>query len=325
LDELRGVYDAVVLATGLPADRRLGIPGEDLPGVIGAGALTRPWSSHPEAPAPAIGKRVVVLGMGNVAADIVRILAKTPEEFDGSDLCPDRTAALTAAGVQTIDVVARGPADTARIDPVMLRELGRLEAARIRVDGLPGGEDKLAEAFAAIDGHAPAGVRRMLTFRFGWTPERITGTEAATGVAFAATDGSGRAMGLPCDTVITAIGFSEDPALPRDALLARPSDDGCLAPGLYAAGWFRRGPRGTIPDNRADALAIAARIAADLAPSFGDRPGRAALGARLPDAIPYSGWQRIDAAERAEAPEGRCRRKVDTLDRMLTLARQEGA
>lgn len=327
LDELRGLYDAVVLATGLSADRRLGIPGEDLAGVIGAGRVTRAWNDHPDAAPPALGRRVVIMGNGNVAMDLVRILAKEPGEFEGSDLSPGNAAALEAAGVDSIEVIGRAPAGHAKFDPVMVRELGKLTGARIRVMGDTsgiGGEGKLAEALAAVDGHAPAGARREVTFRFGWTPRRLTGGTGVEAAHFTASDGSGAELVLDCDTFVTAIGFEAADA-GRDTLLAAASEDGRLAPGLYAAGWFRRGPRGTIPENRADAQAVAARIAADLGAGSGvHKPGRAALTARLPGAVDYAGWQRIDAAERAGCPEGRCRQKIATIGRMLDIARPEG-
>lgn len=324
LDDLRGLYDAVVLATGLSADRRLGIPGEDLAGVAGSGRVTRAWNDHPGAEAPpALGRRVVILGNGNVAIDLVRILAKGPAEFEGSDLSGRQGAALAAAGVETIEVVGRSPAAQAKFDPVMVRELGKLAGARIRVIGAEGAEGKLAEALAAVDGHAPEGASRTVTFRFGWTPVRLTGRDRIEAAQFAATGGSGEEMTLDCDAFLTAIGFeAQDPG--RDALLAEASDDGCLAPGLYAAGWFRRGPRGTIPENRADAQAVAARIALDVAEAAGAKPGRAGLKARLPGAVDYAGWQRIDAAERETCPPARCRQKIPTIGRMLEIARPEG-
>lgn len=323
LDELRGLYDAVVLATGLSADRRLGIPGEDLAGVIGAGRLTRAWNDHPDAAeAPALGRRVVILGNGNVAMDLVRILAKAPGEFEGSDLSARNAETLAAAGVETIEVVGRSPAAQAKFDPVMVRELGKLMGARIRVIGAEDAEGKLAEALDAVDGHAPEGATRTVTFHFGWTPVRLTGGARVEAAQFAATDGGGEEMTLDCDSFLTAIGFESALPAEREALLAQAGADGHLGPGLYATGWFRRGPRGTIPENRADAQAVAARIAAELSP--GGKPGRAALAARLPRAVDYAGWQRIDAAEREDCPPGRCRRKITTIGRMLEIARPEG-
>lgn len=313
LAALRAAYDAVVLATGLHEDRALGVPGDALPGVVGAGALTRALNDHPDAgPMPALGARVAVIGNGNVALDVVRLLAKRAEEFDGSDLAPAREAALAAAGIAEITVIGRGPAAAARFDPVMLRELGRLATASIAAEGATGA-GPVAEALAAIDGHAPAGATRQIRFRFERPVLRVEGAGRVTGLTLAGPDGPET---LACDSVVTAIGFG-GPGAGADA-------EGCVAPGLYAAGWARRGPRGTIPDNRADAQALAARIAADLAAAPGRAPGAEALGAHLAGAVGFDGWQRIDAAERAAAPAGRCRQKFATRAALLAAAQAKG-
>jgi ferredoxin--NADP+ reductase len=130
---------------------------------------------------------------------------------------------------------------------------------------------------------------------------------------------------VPCSSVLTAIGFEAvaDAGLPRDALIAAAQDvdAGRLAPGLYAAGWFRRGPRGTIPENRADAQALAALILGELSPDPA-KQGRKGL-AGLTGTVDYDGWCRIDAAEVAAAPEGRCRTKMASREEMLRIAAQK--
>ena len=173
LEELRSLYDAVVLATGLSGDRRLGIPGEDLAGVYGSGVITRAWNDHPDADGvePAIGRHVIVIGNGNVAIDLVRLLAKTDDELEGSDLSTHRSRALVDSGARRIHVIGRSPAHVAKFDPVMLRELGRLSQARISVENATG-EGKVIDALAAIDGHGEADARHSITFQFGWMPER---------------------------------------------------------------------------------------------------------------------------------------------------------
>lgn len=302
LEALREMYDAVVLATGLDQDRKLGVPGDDLPGVLGSGVVTRAWNDAPDSTPPQIGPRVVVIGNGNVAVDLVRLLAKTDAECEGSDLT------LTLPPVTRIDVVGRSPAEAAKFDPVMLKELGRLGAASIQVHGAEG-EGKVIEALATLNGHAPEGARCAVHFHFGWVPEAIEGDTRVTAARFAR--GAER-LSLPCDTVLTAIGF--------DGSRQEADVEGRIAPGLYATGWARRGPRGTIPENRADAMQVAATIAADLGP--GGKPGRDALAPLVPQAVGYAGWQRIDEAERAAAPEGRVRAKIRTRVAMLALAQR---
>lgn len=318
LDELRAAYDAVVLAAGLATDRRLGIPGEDLAGIAGAGTVTRALNEHPDAdPLPVLGRHVVVMGNGNVAIDIVRLIAKSADELAGTDLGPVPTAWLTAGHIETIDIVGRSAASHAKFDPVMVKELHHLAHATIKVEGAgtaaePAGQKKL-DALAAIDGiaHGP----RRLTFRFGLTPTAFEGAEGrVTAVRFH--DAAGAETVLPCDTFISAIGFDTGANLSRGALLehARDIDAGVLDDGLYATGWFRRGPRGTIPENRAEAQALAARVVADLDAATG-RPGLPATGR-----VDYAGWKRIDAAELAAATADRCRRKIADRAAMLALA-----
>ena len=291
LEALREAFDAVVLATGLHQDRRLGIPGEVLAGVHGSGAVTRAWNGWPDAPLPVIGRRVVVLGNGNVALDIVRLLAKGEGELAGSDL-----ALVPGQGVETIEIIGRSPAEAAKFDPVMLRDLARLGECAIRVIGAGG-----AAGLVALDGHSPPGARKTLTFRFGLTPRAIEGAGRVERIVF---DG----LTLDCDTVITAIGFEGD----------RPAADaeGVVAPGLYAAGWAKRGPRGTIPENRADAQVVAQSIAADLP----EGPGKPGL--TFPQAVDFKGWQRIDTHETTAAPPARVRAKITDAATLLRIAKE---
>jgi len=295
LDEMRATFDAVVLATGLHEDRKLDIPGEGLPGVYGSGVVTRAWNGWPGAKPPRIGSRVVVVGNGNVALDLIRLLAKCDDELQGTDL-----AQSPGADVTDIQIIGRSPAHASKFDPVMLRELGKLTDCSIQVVGATG-DGKVVEALTALDGHAPAGARKRLTFRFGLAPRRIEGADKVERVVF---DG----LTLECDTVLTAIGFQGEDQPAADA-------DGYIAPGLFAAGWRKRGPRGTIPENRADAQTVAARIAIDL-PQGPGKPGLIAT-----ETTDFAGWQRIDAAECAAAAPNRVRTKITTLPGLLVLAR----
>lgn len=305
LEALRGAYDAVVLAAGLSGDRRLGVAGDDLAGIYGAGHLTRALYDHPDAnPLPDLGKSPLIIGNGNVAIDLLRLLAKQPEELDGSDLGAAATAWLAESGIETLTIVGRSPAAQAKFDPVMIKELAKLGHVQIEVrDAELGAGGKVLEALAMLDGSG-AGARRI-TFRFGLTPVAVVGEGQVQAVRFAGANGEEE---LPCSSVLTAIGFDPAPvALPNTQ-----------AEGLYAVGWFQRGPRGTIPENRADALALAERILADLTADPA-RQGRAVL-AGLTDAVDYDGWCRIDAAELAAAPAGRARAKISGRPEMLAIA-----
>lgn len=323
LDELRTSYDAVVLAAGLPEDRALGIPGDSLPGVHGAGRLTQALYEHPDAgDLPALGPRPLIIGNGNVAIDLLRLLAKTPEELEGSDLGSGPTAWLSGSGIEEITITGRSPAGRAKFDPVMIKELAKLSAVSIRIVGAGSSGDpdetKRLDALVALDGHGDG--RRRVIFRFGLKPFAVEGLGRAEAVRFA---GSGGEEVLSCTSVLTAIGFGPAGDLPRDALLAaaQDADAGVLAPGLYATGWFRRGPRGAIPDNRTDAHALADHILSDL-PNFSARIGSRVFANRN-GVTDYDGWCRIDTAETASPPPGRCRVKIPTREEMLRLAREK--
>lgn len=329
LDDLRACYDVVVLAAGLPGDRQLDIPGEDLDGVIRAGDLTRALYEHPDAdPLPELGRKVVIMGNGNVAIDLLRILGKTPDELAGSDFGAGPSEWLAANDIETIDIVGRSAAEAAKFDPVMIKELSKLSGVTIRVKEMgtaqsDDGQKKL-DALATVDGHGSG--PRQLTFRFGLTPMEITGEGGkVAGVRFRNT--GGETVEFACDSFITAVGFAAAGPLGRDDLIATAEDveAGALAPGLYATGWFRRGPRGTIPENRADAQALATRILADLDAAGADagKGGRKGLTAACADLVDYAGWKRIDEAETADLPADRTRRKIACRQDMLALALQK--
>lgn len=334
LDELRTFFDVVVLATGLSGDRSLAIPGHDVPGVIGSGRMTRWLNSHPDEAefAPAIGRRVVIIGNGNVALDLARLLAKSAREFDGSDIAPGRLERLQSASIREITVIGRGPPSAARFDTGLLRELAKLEQTHVRVhvpvNSSSADNAGVAQhaALASLDGTgAPTtDARTTLTFRFGLVPAGIVGTERVEAVRLVHASSGGDADVIAADTVLTAIGFDDDPSahFTRSGLRID-----CSAPigqsigeGLYAVGWLRRGPRGTIPDNRVDAKSVADAITAGAAllVSRGRRPGRAAFAARAAAfrAVDFASWQALRDLEVRNAPAGRIRLKFPTIAAM---------
>src|SRR5271166_891215 len=132
LAELAAMYDAVVLATGASRDRRLGVPGEDLPGVMGSGSFVGWYNGHPESPAPSIAnvRSAVIIGNGNVAIDVARILGKSQAELIGSDLSTEAMSWLRAQPIETIHIVGRRSAADARFSEHELAELGTLQRAQ---------------------------------------------------------------------------------------------------------------------------------------------------------------------------------------------------
>lgn len=339
-EELAAAYHAVIYATGALEDRRLGIPGENLDGVYGSGAFVGWYNGIPDHRdlSPRLdGRSLAIVGNGNVALDIARLLAKTPEELAGADLCAHAREAFAAAPLTDLWIVGRrGPAD-ANFTTAELAEFGSLSRLSIEVDasvlpaGAPDDTDadrrKLAEKnLEVLRGYAskPASGRPLrLHFVFHARPLALLGTGRVTALRVATPTGE---RDIPADTLITAIGYRSRPlpGLPFDesrGILA--NTGGRVGPGVYASGWCRRGPQGVVPANRADALEIADLVAADLPAAVGSRPARTAIDALLAGRkvfpIDFPGWQRINAAEIA-AGNGRPREKLTRILELLKAA-----
>ncbi|MFJ6376193.1 FAD-dependent oxidoreductase [Pseudarthrobacter oxydans] len=302
LDELRDSFDVVVLASGLHGDRALGVPGDTLPGVYGAGRVTRLINGHPDECADGlrIGERIAIVGNGNVAMDLVRLLLTPAERLRALNVAEDVVRALTPASVKRIDIVGRSAAGQAKFDLAMLRELTKMPDVRFVAedlgdDGSPGesGADK-REAVAELARTSPARADRSVHFHFGWTPERVIGKDVVQSIAFRSTADTDASLLLDVEGVLTAIGFEELTASPirRDRHESPESDldKGYLSPGLYCAGWLRRGPRGTIPENRADSKMVADAIieAVDTARLVIGKPGLTGLNADTFSSTPYT-------------------------------------
>ena len=333
LEELCEAADIVVLATGLASDRALGIPGEDLAGVWGAGTLTRVLNSHPGESERAdiagkLGSRVAVVGLGNVAVDIVRFLSKPASGFDGSDINDDALDAYQGAPASVVDVYSRSSISRAKCDAQMIRELGQISGVRVTLHGEthdPDSEDRMTQtrmdALRELEAATAAVTEQRVSVRlhFGKRPVQLVGESRVTGAVFE--NASGTLEETSVDSVITAVGFAAD----SESLFPESGDGGesRLGPGLYRVGWCRRGPNGTIPENRADAMTVAAEIKADLeAGLIPEKRGSAPLIRHeiVGQAVTYTQWLEIDREECASAPEGRVRRKILDKERMLDLA-----
>ena len=342
--ELLDLYDAVVLATGAPADRPLGVPGDDLSGVIGSAAFVGWYNGHPDfadLQPPLHGPGAVIVGAGNVALDVARILAKTGDEFAGSDIVGHALDHLGGAGIDTVTVLARRGPHQIAMTPKELGELGHLSRAAPIVDpaDLPA-----VEADAALDPGLRKSVAHLRSFAVGGEPKpvriafdfyampvRVEGNGRAERVIVerTAVDADGRASGtgetyaVPAGLVVSCIGYRTPPieGVPYDAKLGRfANDEGRIGPGLYAVGWARRGPTGTIGTNRPDGFLIADHIAAGTADDSG-KAGRAGLdellAARGVEVVTFRDWQKIEAAETAAARAGSPREKFVAVDAML--------
>jgi len=325
LDELMTLYDTVVLAAGAARDRRLGIPGEDMPGVVGSGSFVGWYNGHPHAVAPVASevRSAVIIGNGNVAIDVARILAKGPEELAGSDVGGQVAAWLAAQPLQTIHVVGRRGAAEARFTDHELAELGTLQRARpvARDPASLTGDMAVVNTLRSFAETAPRDTPVTINFHFNLTPTAFVGDGKLGAVQFRST--SGEAVNLPAQLAVTCIGYEALPccsAVPEDGVFA--NEDGKVDERLYVVGWAKRGPSGTIPTNRAEAQQLAQKIAHET--QSGERPGNAGLRKLLEKRnvrwVDYEGWQRINAAEVARAGAGRCREKFCSQDEMLDAA-----
>jgi NADPH-dependent glutamate synthase beta subunit-like oxidoreductase len=344
VDELRDLYDAVVLATGAPQDRPLSLPGAELPGVVGSAAFVGWYNGHPDhaglAP-PLDGPGAVVIGHGNVALDVARILAKSDAEFAGSDIVEHARAALRASRLDTITLLGRRGPHQIAMTPKELGELADLERAAPVIDAadLPPVEADTAldpgqrKAMGHLRHYAAHSATKpiRIAFDFFAIPVAIEGGDKVERVIVERTalDSDGNAHGtgdtyaIPASLVVSCIGYRTPPieGVPYDDRAGRfANQDGRVLPGLYAVGWARRGPTGTIGTNRPDGFAIAEKIAGDLGEGS-DKPGRpgldALLAARGSEPVTFRDWQKIDAAEVAAARDGSPREKFVSVDAML--------
>ncbi len=345
IDELLGLYDAVVLATGAPRDRGLDLPGDHLRNVHGSAAFVGWYNGHPEFAAldPDLsGDTAVVIGMGNVALDVARILSKTREEFAGSDIVGHALEALIASKIRRIVVLGRRGPHQIMMTPKELGELGHLTRAAPRVDpaDLPDiGEDALLEpglrksvnhlrSFAAIPESHRADVDIDVEFDFFAAPRALLGEGSVEAIEVERTRiEAGRAVGtgefyeIPASLVVACIGYrtAPIPGVPFDERAGRfANDEGRILPGLYCVGWARRGPSGTIGTNRPDGFGIVEKIAED-APSPAGRKGRegfdALAAARALEVVTFRDWKKIEEAESERARDGAPREKfVDVAD-----------
>jgi adrenodoxin-NADP+ reductase len=349
--ELQELYDAVVLATGAPHDRKLGLPGEDLENVFGSAAFVGWYNGHPQFSGldPDLsGKTAVVIGNGNVALDVARILAKTRDEFAGSDIVGHALERLDQSKLERIVLLGRRGPHQIAMTPKELGELGHLERASPRVspeDFPDETEDALLEpgqrksvthlrSFAAIPEAERATKRVALEFDFFAAPKAILGSDAGGGKVDAVEvertrlDG-GRAVGtgetyrVPADLVVACIGYQTSPitGVPFDESAGRfANEEGRILPGLYCVGWARRGPSGTIGTNRPDGYAVIEKIAADIGAGSG-KQGREGFDALAEERdlqiVTFRDWKKIDEAEARRARDGAPREKFVSVEEMI--------
>lgn len=351
-DELRGYYDAVVYAFGSGSDRRLGIPGEDLPGSFGAKDFVSWYCGHPDRlPEFVLNARTaVVVGAGNVALDVARILAKTSDELRAvTDMSDDVLDALAASGITDIHLVARrGPAQ-AKFTTKELREMGELANADVLVDAAQFELTEADEAELAGDriaqrnvdvmrgwiGRPLTGKPRRVHFHFRRSPTALLGADHVETVVLRHNDGSGEDL-LPAELVLRAVGYrglgldgvpfdASHGVIPNDK--GRVLRDGAASVGEYAVGWIKRGPTGVIGTNKSDAKETVTALLADAAtlPKAPNRDPDAILNLlreRDVAIVDWPGWIAIEAAELAlGASGGRKRIKISDWAQLFAAAK----
>ncbi|WP_087925006.1 FAD-dependent oxidoreductase [Streptomyces albireticuli] len=333
---LLDLYHAVVYCVGAATDRRLGIPGEDLPGSFSATEFVSWYSAHPDA-APGgfvLGARsAVVIGVGNVAVDVARVLARGAEELRHTDVPDAALAALADSRVTDVHMVGRRGPSQARFTTKELRELGALPGAETLVQpeeaeldagwadpsGLPAAVRRNVEVLRGWAGRPPLGRARRIRLRFFLRPVALLGDEAVRAVRFERTapdgrggvTGTGRFEEIEAGLVLRSVGYRGVPiaglpfdegsgTVPHDR--GRVLRDGTPSPGEYVAGWIKRGPTGVIGTNRSCAKETVASLLADARALLERRPARdtrAALRAAGQEPVEWPGWLGIEAAEAA--------------------------
>jgi ferredoxin--NADP+ reductase len=334
--ELRGLYHAVVYCVGAATDRHLGIPGEDLPGSCSATSFVSWYSAHPDQPADGFAldaRSAVVIGVGNVALDVARVLARGADELRHTDVPDGTLRALADSRVMDVYVVGRRGPSQAKFTTKELRELGELPGADVLVrseeleldpayaepSGLPAGVRRNVEVLRGWAARAPRGRARRIHLRFFLRPVEVAGADRVAAVRFERTapDGRGGVVGtgrleeIPAELALRSVGYRGValPGLPFDEQRGvvpneegRVLRDGAPSPGEYVAGWIKRGPTGVIGTNRPCAKQTAAALIADvpelLARALPGDPldGLRALGHQP---VEWPGWVAIETAEAA--------------------------
>ena len=334
IEQLNEMYDAVVIATGSAVGKKLGIPGEDLPGSISAAHFVPWYNAHPDFADFKIDLNcttAVVIGAGNVAMDVARMLALEPSELDPTDTADHAIAVLKESTIREVVISARrGPEHAAFTSPE-LRELPKLEHTNVLMaksdieaaisragDEIEKDTKSNLDAMLLISEKEATSHDRTMKFQFLATPVEFKGNGKVEEVIFQKT-GSDERFSIKCGLVITAIGYeaASIPGVPyeRGKVL---NNEGRVSESMYVVGWAKRGPSGVIGTNKSDAADVMKLLVEDLkvAKSGGD------IADILPASkvISQSHWEAINAAEVAAGePLGKPRVKAVTREELLSL------
>ena len=348
LQELRDLYDAVVLATGAPADRKLGIPGEDKAGVFGSAGFVGWYNCLPEERFlnPDLStESAVVIGAGNVALDVARLLAKTGDEVRVTDMSHYAQSAIDDSPLKDIYIYARRGPLQAAFTHKEIKEFGDLENAVTLVDPdvLPGEDTELVakgrgsqqkniDLMRGYAGNTGDEKPVRIHINFYAKPVEVLGDDAVTGLRMEKTiveedgscHGTGEFFDVPCNLVVACIGTQGEPmeGVPfNEGWQQFENENGKIEDGLYAAGWAARGASGTVATNHPDGVAVAGHVAELTAdPSKPGPDGFDALAAeRGVRPVTFEEWKKIDEAEVAAAEHGAPRRKFTEVETMVGI------
>jgi ferredoxin/flavodoxin---NADP+ reductase len=347
-EELMAHHHAVIYAVGARNGRSLTIPGEDLAGVHSAADFVGWYNGQPDHRSRDIdltGPRAVIIGNGNVALDIGRVLLSDPDSLASTDIAEHALEVLSRSRIRDVIIVARRSFRDAAFSPGEFLALGHLDGVNIIIED----EDLSPHPDDGLEEHLKLQIAReyverpndsankRLVFRFGLTPTEVIGSQRAEGLRVVPTETSDGRHVIETSLIVTAVGYRADPisGVPYDAATGVVANDagrvlgpdGSVIPGVYVAGWVKRGPRGVIGTNRACAAETVGQLLADFDTGklTGDVAAPEGLGALLVQRggtpVTWEQWQNIDAEERRRGAEiGRPRMKFVDIAEMLTAA-----
>ncbi|MGI5160187.1 FAD-dependent oxidoreductase [Microbispora sp. CA-102843] len=342
VDDLLSCYDAVVYCTGAMVDRHLGVPGEDLPGSVAATDFVNWYCGHPDVPPDAFSldtEEVVVIGVGNVAVDVVRIMAKTADELRGTDVPEEVLDRLAASRVKRIHMVGRRGPEHAKFTLKELRELGELlnadvltfpdEIAVADLTTLSRQVRGNVDVLRSWSERKPADRPRRLEVRFWLRPVEILGVSRVEGVRLERTRlENGRVVGtgdfetIPADMVMRSVGYKSValPGVPFDpGSMTVPNVAGKVSDRQYVSGWLKRGPTGVIGTNKSDAAETVRTLLAEAVPGIATARLDDLLAARGLSPVTYEDWLAIEAAEASLADNLRRGERVKLVGRDAML------
>jgi ferredoxin--NADP+ reductase len=331
--QLQEKYDAVIIATGSSIGKKLGIPGEDLRGSLSAAVFVPWYNAHPDfvgVDTPLDADTAVVIGAGNVAMDVARMLALDPTELDPTDTADHAIDTFKQSNIRKVYISARrGPEHAAFTSPE-LRELPKLEhtnvvirkedieAAIVRTGAEPEKDVKSnLDAMLLIAENPKSEHDRTMEFLFQHTPKEILGTDRVEGVVYSTPNGD---VTIKCGLVITAIGYQAQgiDGVPYENGKVV-NTDGRVKDNLYVVGWAKRGPSGVIGTNKSDAAAVIELLVSDLKSPKNTGDVSELITHQV--VVTQEHWQKINEAEvTAGESLGKPRRKSIAREELLKHA-----